>query len=101
MRTQLLAALVAGGALLGGCYRMAVPAEQANRYGELTRATDQESLDVVGPRVDPRTRTSAVDAAGTIPDLAVKRAAAGTEPQEPERRPADEAVGIGGSGPQQ
>ena len=42
MRTQVLAALVAGGALLAGCYQMAVPEE---RNLELTRATRQEWLD--------------------------------------------------------
>jgi len=104
MRTQVLAAVIASGALLGGCYRMAAPAEDRgmNRRVELTRATQQGPLDVVGPRVDPRTRTGAVNAAGTIPDLATGRAALSLDANEPERQQVDHGrvtgTGAGGSG---
>jgi hypothetical protein len=94
MRTQVLAAL-AGAALLGGCYRMAVPEE---RSIQLTRATRQESLDVAGPRVDPRTRTGAVEAAGSIADLSEPRQAPSSEGNEPERQQAEDAPAFGGSG---
>ena len=82
MRTQVLAAVVAGGALLGGCYRMAAPEDrEAARNGQLTHATHQESLDVSGPRVDPRTRTGAEDSAGSVPDLAEGQAPVSAEPE--------------------
>ena len=105
MRTQVLA-VVAGGVLLGGCYRMAAPTEDRgmNRRVELTRATQQEPLDVVGPRVDPRTRTGAVNSAGSIPDLATGRAALSLDANEPERQQVDHGrvagTGVGGSGPE-
>ncbi|HEY8206953.1 MAG TPA: hypothetical protein VIG99_05710 [Myxococcaceae bacterium] len=96
MRTQVLAALVAGGALLGGC---ATVAEPEQRSLQLTQATRQPSLDVVGPRVDPRTRTGAVEVAGSAPALAENRAPTRrADEDEPERQQALLPIGIGGSG---
>ena len=76
MRTQVMAALVAAGALLGGCYRAAEP----DRRGPLTEATPQQSRDVAGPRVDPRTRAGGENVAGSIPDLAEGQAPVSVEP---------------------
>ncbi len=101
MRTQVLAALAVGATLLGGCYRMAAAEDRGMcRRVELTRATQQRAPDVVGPRVDPRTRTGAVAASGTIADLATGRAAPSLETFEPERQQVDRARGtaVGGSG---
>jgi hypothetical protein len=96
MRTQVLVVLAAGGALLGGC---ATVAEPEQRSLQLTQATRQPSLDVVGPRVDPRTRTGAVEVAGSAPALAENRAPTlGLEEDEPERQQAYQGPGIGGSG---
>jgi hypothetical protein len=77
MRTKALAAVVAAGALLGGCYRAAEP----DRRGPLTRASQQDSRDVAGPRVDPRTRAGGEDVAGSIPDLAEGQAPVSVEPE--------------------
>lgn len=95
MRTRRLVALAAGGALLGGCYSMRVPEE---RDLVLTRATRQESLDIAGPRVDPRTRTGAVESAGSVADLAEPRQVPSTEANEPERQQAGDVMAFGGSG---
>lgn len=106
MRTQVLAALAAGGALLGGCHRMPVPEMAVERNPELTRATEQHPLDVAGPRVDPRTRTGGTEVAGTPADQAEGRDAVSLRSREPERqrsgdlvpRLRDEERGVGGSG---
>src|SRR4051812_39134042 len=97
MRTQVLAVLAAGGALLGGCATVGGREQRSLRLPEAPR---QSSLDVVGPRVDPRTRTGAVEVAGSAPDLAENRAPTlGLEEDEPERQQAYQGPGIGGSGP--
>lgn len=98
MRTQVLAAVVAGGALLGGCYRMAAEDRQLEHGTALTHATRQEPLDVVGPRVDPRTRTGGEDVAGSIPDLAEGQAPSAVEPERNDPNQTDKARGVGGSG---
>jgi hypothetical protein len=81
MRTQVLAAVLAVGALLGGCYRMAEP----NPPGPLTQASNQVPLDVVGPRVDPRTRTGAAARAGSVPDIAQGQKPVAVEPERNHR----------------
>jgi hypothetical protein len=99
LRTQVLAAVVAGGALVGGCYRMAAEDKELEHGRALTGATRQKPLDVVGPRVDPRTRTGGEDVAGSIPDLAEGQAPLAVEP---ERNDPDQTApaerGVGGSG---
>ena len=69
--------------------RGAAPGDREDAHEQaLIRTTHQESLDVAGPRVDPRTRTGGEDVAGSVPDLAEGRDAASLDRDEPERQAA-------------